>query len=194
METLLIAPPLAEPAVPNLAIELLAAATRAAGQGADTLHGSLLQPRSLRNELIHGLMAPVTFAASYYGSDPVDDVEQAVEAIYADFETLEGLSPEQRESLADGLLFAANDASRCLDAVLDAIEPGRYDVIGLSIGFDAQKLPAAAIARALRTRGEQAVLVAGGTGCDGPMPRARRPRDTACTVSASCAIDATRRP
>ena len=167
MHALLVAPPLAEPTIPNLAIELLAAAARAAGHGADTLHGALRQPRNVCRELIHGLVAPVTFAASYYGTDPIDVAEEAAEAMYDDFG--KGLPSERRGPLTDALLFGANDASQCVDSILEEIDPGRYDVIGFSIGFDAQKLAAAAIARALRGRGERSVLVAGGTGCDGPM-------------------------
>lgn len=169
LRVLLIAPPLAEPAVPNLAIELLANAARRAGHDVRTLHAALFQPPVLKDGLIHGLIGPIAFVSSYYDLPPGLVVEEAADAAVADATRAENRSWEARENTADLLLHAVEEAERCLAAIVERIPPNRYDVIGFSIGFDAQKLPGATIARALRRRGETGVFVAGGTGCDGPM-------------------------
>lgn len=169
LEILLVSPPLSEPIVPNLAIELLAWLAKDRGHNVDTLHGGLLQPPGLRDDLIHGLAAQAIFAPFYYGIGPPEFVEELIVALYHDFQERDGLSEQLREPLTEEFLFATGEAERCVGRFLDVIPARRYDLIGFSVGFDSQKLPAAAIAKALRARGERALILAGGTGTDEAM-------------------------
>jgi ribosomal peptide maturation radical SAM protein 1 len=162
---LLIAPPLTEPGMANLAIEILAGQARQRGHHAETLHAALLQPKVFFGQLIHGLASPGAFTPTYFGVDPVDHVDQLIGALRIDFPR----APEDWDALADTMLYCTGEAERCVRDILAEIPAGKFDVIGFSVGFDAQKMPAAAIARKLRERGEQGVFVVGGTGTDGPM-------------------------
>jgi ribosomal peptide maturation radical SAM protein 1 len=149
----------------NLAIELLAGQARQRGHRAETLHTALMQPESFFGQLIHGLASPGSFTPMYFGLDPVEHVEQLVSALQVDFPR----AAEDWDRLTDMMLFSTGEAERCVRDILAAIPARQFDVIGFSVGFDAQKMPAAAIARKLRERGEDAVFVVGGTGIDGPM-------------------------
>jgi ribosomal peptide maturation radical SAM protein 1 len=162
---LLIAPPLTEPGMANLAIELLAVQARQRGHEAHTMHAALLQPKSFHDQMIHGLAAQGAFTPAYFGVDPVEHTDRLVGALRSDFRDVN----EHWGTLADLLLYSTGEAERCVRDILAAIPSRRFDVIGFSVGFDAQKMPAATIARKLRDRGEDAVFVAGGTGTDGPM-------------------------
>jgi ribosomal peptide maturation radical SAM protein 1 len=166
---LLIAPPLTEPQMANLAIELLAGQARDLGYEAEVLHGALLQPTFFRDAMIHGIGSPGCFSPIYFGLDPLDHAERLSVSIRADFEVRDRITVDRWDELIDKFLYGIGEAERCVRDVLAAIPPRRFDVIGFSIGFDAQKMPAAAIAKALRARGETATFVAGGTGTDGPM-------------------------
>lgn len=165
LSVLLIAPPLTEPGMANLAIELLAEEARQRGHQVQTMHAALLQPKSFHGEMIHGLGGPGTFTPVYLGVDPVEHTDMLVRALQTDFPDF----PEHEDTLADLMLYGTGAAERCVRDVLAAIPPRRYGVIASSVSFDAQKMPAAAIARKLRERGEDGVFVVGGTGIDGPM-------------------------
>ncbi|HEV2373497.1 MAG TPA: RiPP maturation radical SAM C-methyltransferase [Streptosporangiaceae bacterium] len=169
MSVLLIAPPLSEPQMANLAIELLAGQARDLGHEAEVLHGALFQPPSFHDAMIHGIGSPGCFTPLYFGLDPVDHAEQLTESIRVDFEVRDRIFSDRWGDLVDKFLYSIGEAERCVRDILAAIPQRRFDVIGFSIGFDSQKMPAASIARALRARGEDAVFVAGGTGTDGPM-------------------------
>jgi ribosomal peptide maturation radical SAM protein 1 len=168
---MLLSPPLAEPAIPSLAVELLAGAARQRGHAVDTLHGALLQPPIFDDDLIHGLAAPGTFAPMYYGEEPATFIAELVKALRTDPPEREDLMGESADDLFLRYVKASSAAQVCVDEIVAAIGNG-YDVIGFSIAFDAQKLPAAAVAKALRERGCQALMVAGGTGLDGEMGQA----------------------
>jgi len=169
LSVLLIAPPLSEPQMANLAIELLAGQARDLGHEAEVLHGALFQPPSFHDAMIHGIGSQGCFTPLYFGVDPVENAEELTEAIRVDFQVRDRIFADDWGELVDKFLFSTGEAERCVRDILAAIPQRRFDVIGFSIGFDSQKMPAAAIARALRARGEDAVFVAGGTGTDGPM-------------------------
>ncbi|MGH8882224.1 MAG: radical SAM protein, partial [Stackebrandtia sp.] len=155
--------------MPNLAIEELAARARSDGHHAECLHGALLQPTYFRDDLIHGIGAQACFTPLYFDLDVNDFVEQLVDAVYADFARRDRVRPDAREDIVDKFFFGVLEAERCVERLLAALPPRKFDVIGLSVGFDSQKLPAAVLARALRGRGETAAIVVGGTGTDDAM-------------------------
>jgi ribosomal peptide maturation radical SAM protein 1 len=169
LSILLISPPLTEPAVPNLAIELLASAARARGHDARTIHGALWQPVGFRDDHIHGIGAQACFTPLYFGLDPVSFVDELVEALRVDFSWRDRVADRRWEDIAESFLFAMGDAERCVRRFTEAINPADYDLIGFSIQFDAQKMAGATIAKALRVRSDRPLFVAGGTGTDGPM-------------------------
>ncbi len=168
MRILLISPPLCQPSVPNLAVEYLAAQARAECHDVDTLHGPLRQPRYFQRDLIHGLGAQACFTPDYFDLDPVQFSRQVAQALWADFER-DVRDTMSIDELDERYYFGTVAAEQCLGRILADIPTDQFDLIGFSIGFDAQKLPAAAIARRLRGRGERAVFVAGGTGTDEEM-------------------------
>jgi ribosomal peptide maturation radical SAM protein 1 len=159
--------PLASPAVPNLAIEQLAEIARRAGEPCETLHGSLLLPLRFPREMIASSAGPAAFTPEYYASD-VEEVADAVVRCTVALRAGE-VDAVEREALATSFLVGADAAAECLDRCMAAIPAGRYDVVGFSVGFDAQKLPSAALARRLKAREPRLRIVFGGTGCDEAM-------------------------
>jgi len=152
-----------------LAIEELAARARRAGHHAECLHAALLQPKYFRDDLIHGIGAQACFTPLYFDLDPDVFVERLVDAVYADFARRDRVRADAREDIVDKFFFGVIEAERCVERMLAAVPPGKYDVIGLSVGFDSQKLAAATLARRLRERGETTTIVVGGTGTDEVM-------------------------
>ncbi len=169
LRLLLIAPPLTEPTLPNLAVELLAAIARADGHDADTLHGALFQPPSFSGGAIHSLAAPAAFAPTYFGGDIDPYARDVAQAVVADPDPWPALPPDFADRFEETFFLVACEVEAMLTSLLDHVPARTYDAIGFSIGFDAQKLPAASIAKLLRARGETGVFVAGGTGCDSTM-------------------------
>jgi ribosomal peptide maturation radical SAM protein 1 len=154
--------------VPNLAIEELAERARGRGHRVVTLHAALLQTTFFRDDLVHGLGAQGCFSPLYFDLDWPSFAEDLVDAVYADFAARNRFTPEDREAIVDRFFVGIAEAARTVERVLDAI-PRHCDLIGLSVGFDSQKLPAAVLARRLRERGETATIVVGGTGTDEEM-------------------------
>lgn len=169
LSIVLVSPPLCEPAVPNLAIELLASIARRHGHHAATLHAALQQPTLFRDDLIHGMGAQACFSPAYFDFEVNNYIEDIVDAIYYDFSQRDRVIHDVRESIVEKFFFGVLEAERCLNRILDLIPHRECDVIAFSIGFDSQKLPAAALAKRLRLRGEEATIVVGGTGTDDEM-------------------------
>lgn len=164
---LLITMPLAEPLLPNLAIEQLAQIARASGYECDVFYGTMRLPREIGFDLIHGSAGAALFAPLYWRVEP-DYYEQVALSMGGEAATSQDLVSERALELS----LAAEHASECIERCLADIEVGRYTVVGFSIGFDAQKVPSAVLARRLRQREPGLKIVAGGTGCDGPMAQA----------------------
>lgn len=168
LSIVLVSPPLCEPGVPNLAIEELAELARARGHRVETLHAALLQTTFFRDDLVHGLGAQGCFTPLYCDLDPNAFSEQLVDAVFADFAHRDRVTPHDRERIAERFYFGTIEADRTVERIMEQIPRGS-DVVGLSVGFDSQKLPAAVLARRLRERGETATIVVGGTGTDEAM-------------------------
>jgi ribosomal peptide maturation radical SAM protein 1 len=169
LSIMLVSPPLCEPAVPNLAIELLASIARRHGHRAATLHAALQQPMLFRDDMIHGMGAQACFSPAYFNLEINSYAEEVVDAIYYDFSQRDRVISDARESIVEKFFFGFLEAERCLDRILELIPHREYDIIAFSVGFDSQKLPAAALAKRLRIRGEEATIVVGGTGTDDEM-------------------------
>lgn len=157
--------PFAEPGIPNLAIEKLAARLRKRGESCDVLYGTLLfhplQPEGLH----HFGIAPATFAGEYW---EIPDDQILAEAASL-FSLKEDSAARRVEELLAGLKSGMVSARRCLDQCARVVDGSGYDLIGLSIGFDAQRLPSMALAKRLKRAQPGLRILAGGTACDGPM-------------------------
>lgn len=162
LRVLLVTMPLAEPLLPNLAIEQLAQIARSAGFPCDVMYGTLRLPREVSFELIHGSAGPALFAP-LYDRVVADYFEQVVLSIEP------ALPAERVAERALELSIAADWASECIERCLADIGVGQFDAVGFSIGFDAQKLPSAVLAQKLKKREPRLIVIAGGTGCDGVM-------------------------
>jgi len=165
--------PLADAIMPNLAIELLAELARAADEPCDTFHGSLMTPVSLPFNVIHGSAGPGIFTPHYFDiseEQAAEELAQVAARIGAQHGDI--LSPEQLEELTTDYLIYIDQARTMIDDCLAAIPTGTYDVIGISVIFDAQKLPSIALAKHLKEREPHLKILFGGTGCDGDMAAA----------------------
>jgi ribosomal peptide maturation radical SAM protein 1 len=163
---LLVTMPLADAGLPNLAVEELAALARRHGYSCTALYGSLLLPRIVPRRFVHSNIGPAIFAPGYFGIDPEVVAGEIADAVLG-LET--SLGDHARETLVMDYLLSVEAASECLARCLEEIPLGRYDVVAFSVGFDAQKLPSAALARALRRREPSLPILFGGSGCDGSM-------------------------
>jgi ribosomal peptide maturation radical SAM protein 1 len=166
---LLLHMPMAAPSLPNLAIEQLAQVLRTGGFRCDVSYPNLFLPRSISSRLIHGLPGPAIFAPHRF---PVSE-EQIANAVAAELTRIAaaaGLAqPDTYDNTATEYLLGMEAAGRCLARSLAAIPPGRYDAVGFSVIFDAQKLPSCALAYLLKQREPKLRILFGGTGCDGEM-------------------------
>ncbi len=170
--TLLITMPLADPALPNLAIEQLASIARLANEPCDVFYGTLKLPRTVSPQFIHTLPAPAIFTPAYYDLDPEKvAIELAIETLRWQ-EGDVGNNEDALESLILDYLLGMDAAEVCLYQCLAAIPEGKYDIVGFAVAFDAQKLPSAALAQRLKAREPGLRIVFGGTGCDGSMGQA----------------------
>jgi ribosomal peptide maturation radical SAM protein 1 len=170
--SLLITMPLANPLHPNLAIEQLAATARRAHESCDTLYGTLLIPPTITQSVMNAMLGPAIFTPAYFGMDREDVARRLAEEsapIQYGSTTVTG---DAFEALIMDYLIAIDAADVCLARCLAAIPIGSYDIIGFSVGFDAQKLPSAALARYLKQREQEVTVVFGGSGCDGVMGHA----------------------
>lgn len=167
LRVLLVHMPIANPVLPNLAIELLAQIARDVGHKADVLYGTFLMPPGMSFEQLYGMVGQSVFAPDYFGLDEVDYAQTLVDAIVD-----KQVSTKNESDMADSVvdfLMSFDAAKICLDRCLDQIPVGAYDLIGFSVAFDAQKLPSAALARRLKLREPGLKILFGGTGCDGEM-------------------------
>lgn len=166
---LLLHMPMAAPNLPNLAIEQLAQVLRRAGHTCDVSYPNLLLPRSIGSRLIHGLPGPSIFTPHRFEVS----AEAVAEAVAAELTRVAADLGVVRDSTFDDtatdFLLGIEAAGDCLDACMRAIPAGRYDAVGFSVIFDAQKLPSCALAHRLKQREPHLAIVFGGTGCDGDM-------------------------
>ncbi len=164
---LLVTMPLSSPLLPCLAIEQLAAAARRESQACDVLYGTLHLPESVPSHIRFSDRCGATiFAPSYYGMDPVDLADEIQQFVAS---TVSDLKEKCLIEFGMDYLLAADAANLCLARCMAAIDDKVYDVIGFSVGFDAQKLASAALARRLKQRNPNVRILFGGTACDGPM-------------------------
>ncbi|MGD0039949.1 MAG: hypothetical protein ABSE84_05930, partial [Isosphaeraceae bacterium] len=164
--------PLANPTLPNLAVEQLAEISRDAGLACDVFYGTLLLSRSVPAWLIQSYWGQAIFAPTYHGLDPDLIVRELLDA-YNDFDRLCHLGGERDlDEMAIDLLLSMERAEECLEACLEAIAPERYDLACFSVAFDAQRLASACLARLLKRREPGIQVLFGGTACDGPMAAA----------------------
>lgn len=159
---LLIHMPIASAEMPNLAIERLAAILKSASFDADVLYGTLRFWPYLPYWLHGHGAAPIAFAPSYYG-EPAKDWLVPFLAATAEH------AGEEVQALEQLFYIACRSAEKCLSDCMHIVEAGDYDAIGLSIGFDSQRMPSAALARMVKAKFPNISIVAGGTACDGIM-------------------------
>lgn len=157
--------PMCEPALPNLAIERLAEILRFSGIHCDVLYGALLFHPKMPVRLLNDGIAPACFVPDYFETAE-DQLLAEIEAAYRP-----GLnwSDEMWLSFIMQMRQGIASATRCLDACMTRISQNNYDLVGFSVGFDAQKLGSVALAKRIKQAQPTARILFGGTGCDGEM-------------------------
>lgn len=155
--------PMADPILPNLGAELLAATLRRKGATADVYYGSLRLPPSVSAKYMHGLVGHSAFTPLYFELDVDDFVHEVLRAV------LNGVPDADPAPIEAELHAGATAAELCLERCERDIDVDRYDVIAFSVIFDTQKIPSATLARRLKRRRPTLTVLFGGTGCDGDM-------------------------
>jgi len=168
---LLVSMPLADPILPNLAIEQLAAIARLNGIDCKVLYGTLLMPR-VSQKIIHGLAGPAIFTPYYYKVEQNDIAERIAKSILQQANCDAKITDEVISDTEIEFLSAMDAAKECLDRCMLAISKEPPDIVGFSVGFDAQKMPSAALAKRIKAVFPETVIVFGGTACDGAMGKA----------------------
>lgn len=163
---LLVHMPIANPIVPNLAIERLAAVLRKSQYRADTLYGTLRYFPELPSWMRNDSVAPIFFAPHYHGGVESDWIEKTRVHV-ASVLGVDNVSPAYMQVIVEGMA----GATACIAACMAEIRSNNYDVIGFSMGFDAQRLPSAALAAAIKAEFPHITILAGGSACDGQMGR-----------------------
>lgn len=156
--------PVANHLLPNLAIERLAQVLRRHGAVCSTLYGTLKFIPALPIWLRYDSIAPVFFAPSYYNEPTqvwLDRIERHM-TLYTDPDKL---TEHYWTCLEQAMMSAEACLSRCIEQIVEE----KIEIVGISIGFDAQRLPSAALAKALRRVRPDIRIIAGGTACDGRM-------------------------
>lgn len=161
---LLVHMPFGPVAMPNLGIERLAAILRQAALTVDVLYGTLLFEAQLPTWLEHHGAAPLMFAPVFYDEDA-----QTWSLAFQKMSELSAVALRDGKKL-DTLFDDGNSAARkCIERCMEVIAAGNYDVVGLSIGFDAQRLPSLALANQIKKSLPALPVIAGGTACDDEM-------------------------
>ncbi|MCE5315077.1 RiPP maturation radical SAM C-methyltransferase [bacterium] len=153
--TLLVNMPLAGQYFPNLAIELLSALARQSECRCEVLYGSAF------------------FHVSYaFGQSVFANAHRDVD-ICTLAEDLAGMHPNiDQDALFLEALLAIDSANSCIDKCVEAVIQGNYGIVGISVGFDEQKLASLALARQIKKIDPTIRTIFGGTGCDGAMGEA----------------------
>ncbi|MCE5315078.1 RiPP maturation radical SAM C-methyltransferase [bacterium] len=162
--TLLIHMPVADPHFPNLAIELLSASARRSGYRCDVLYGTLFYNACLATGDVSVEFDQRVFVNARRGVD-----------IYALAENMAASYHNRnldRDALFCEALIAIDSANSCLDQCVEAVIQGNYGIVGISIGFDSQKLASLALARRIKEVNPTIRTIFGGTGCEGSMGEA----------------------
>jgi ribosomal peptide maturation radical SAM protein 1 len=171
----IVVPPLGEPTLPNMAAELLAAIARRDGHTVHTVHGPLLAPRAFTKFITDGVTGPGIFAPFYYGDE---DLETQMSLLVLAMEEDVDLANRNgsfaasvgRDAVMDQLVLAAGEVGPVVEGIADRVlAHGVPDLVAVTVPFDKDKLPTAAIAKVLRRRGFDGPLITGGTGLGTPM-------------------------
>ena len=157
--------PMADPVLPNLGAEILAATLRCAGARAHVFYATLRFPPAVSPQYVHGLAGHGAFTPLYFDLD----IDAYVEEVVAG---LARAGPCEPEKVAEELHAGAAAAELCIERCLEEIDVLAYDVVAFSVIFDTQKVPSATLAARLKARRPSLRILFGGTGCDGPMAEA----------------------
>jgi ribosomal peptide maturation radical SAM protein 1 len=179
---ILVSPPWRMPDEGSLALATLRPILLEAGVAADTLHGSLLYPPTALDPLFLSAFAQHLFVPLLYPEANPDGVIDALVARFVDELGLQGLVVPGATSLAElerdeaamrrDLAVELGHARRCVDACVEVIVAGGYDVVGLSATFETQLTAALAIARRLKARNPSLRIALGGAACFGEPAQA----------------------
>ncbi|MDB5908154.1 MAG: Radical domain protein [Massilia sp.] len=160
---LLVHMPVANHFLPSLAIEKLAEILRDAGSYVETLYGTLKFAPQLPFWLHHSGIAPAVFGSIYYDEADTDWVTKIVSIIAPSF------ASEETSNLNSIVARGIDSARRCVERCMRHAASGNFTSVGISIAFDAQRLPSAALAKEIKSKFPKLKIIAGGTACDGEM-------------------------
>ena len=173
---LLASMPYMTPNIASLALATLRPLLEAAGIETDTLHGSLLFPRTESDNTFLERHGQFLFAPHLYPEVPVDQIIDAVlrrylEDLDRNCFAVEKVSweymglDEQRER--ERIRGDIARAGQCLDRCFERATAHEYDVVGFSLTFETQVPAAVALARRLKARRPATKIVFGGAACVG---------------------------
>ncbi len=173
---LLITMPWMNPGMSCLALSTLRPILSAAGLAVDTLHGSLLYPRSDTPAFLLDLCGSFLFVPCLYpGTDRELLIEHMVKMTCAQIGMSGILTSDEREILRElgmdrpalrRLLSAEmSRAAECLDRCYARAIAADYDIIGFSATFETQLPSSLALARRLKQQRPELHIIFGGAAC-----------------------------
>ena len=177
LEILLVSMPWRETNLPNAGLGLLKAVLNEAGHRAEVLDANLIVEAELGpvyHELAQYTISEVAFTPLVFDHYPAARAgELLAEHVRRMTQKRPGEtgSPEGKDALSDLARGLPGRLDTVVDQLIAAVDWGSYDVIGMSTTFN-QTMASAVLARRLRERFPQLLLIVGGAACDGPMGRA----------------------
>lgn len=164
MRALLIHPPISRPGLADLALEILADIAQHAGWEVAKLFGQLHQPDYFTSENVELLHVPGLLSANYFGVSETDLADALGEAYHYDFSRMAPHHYKGRSArIEDEIFEAILAAQEAAESAIQAYPAGHFDVVAITVSFDAQKVPAAVMARAAKRKYPNCTTVAGGS-------------------------------
>ncbi len=173
LKVLLVSMPWRETHLPNAGLGLLKAVLSEAGHEATVFDANLVFSSKLGD--IYGAIAQYTFSEIAFAPLVYDDYPLEQAATRFQLRVAESLGGSAGQKNPEQTLEQAQQLPSRVAAItaelMDFIPWESYDLIGFSCTFN-QTLASAAMARKLKERMPDKLIIAGGAACDGPMGKA----------------------
>ena len=162
---MLVQMPWAHAALPSLALGLLKSVLDRAGVACETLHANVHAVPFLGGVAAYDTMsvercAEIAFGPYYFDCTPIQ-AAQWIGEILADAPVVQSSHAGDPAALIEG-------AGALLDWAMQAVDWGRFDLIGFSLTFQ-QTVPSLALAKRIKAAFPRTRIVFGGACCDGDM-------------------------
>lgn len=159
--------PWARPGYPSLSLGLLQSTLNNDGLACDTLYANLILLRMLDSELdlyhclAYAAEGDIVFSPYYFDSDETEAAELIKERTGNYWQV-----PQLKTT--EGCVALINTATQFVDQLFTGVDWSDYDIIGFSLMFQ-QLVGSLSVARAIKEKYPNKVIVFGGPSCEDPM-------------------------